>query len=368
MVDRCLATANADLASRATLVDGLDARLVLINPTENVDKYYILQGLEDPSEDGDSRFYSLQSWGRTGTRGDCKITGPTDKDSVVQTLAKIFREKTGSDWGSLQAGDRVPDGKYWLQRHSAPDQKACWEYYVGDGVDGKRPGWYPYEDDASEEVEMIFAQHEANEREDRTASRVISSGYFSYRVDLSNMKQENTRTGKVRDIRRVFKSSGLGAALKPVRAAMKAMKKRVLKAVTVKKVAMKKPMKAKPKKVKKAMKKPKKKAASIIAKGKRARASVFAGKKQRTKTGLKKADLKKNKDGKIVTKKKSALGKKQFKNVAKWIGACKQARDQLGITGFAAVKKGTPLYNLAKELYPDAKPWVLRQASSESLA
>jgi len=363
MVDRCLAATNADLSARATLVDGLDARLVLINAAENIDKYYVLQGLEDPSADGDSRFYSLQSWGRTGTRGDSKITGPTDKASVATLLAKIFREKTGSEWGTLQPGDRVPDGKYWLQRQSVPDQKACWEYYVGDGVDGKRPGWYPYEDDASEEVESIFAQHEANERDSRTASRVISSGYFSYRVDLTNLKQENTRTGKARDIRRVFKSSGLGAALKPARKAMKAAPARAMKAV--KKVSMK----AKPKKAmkaKKAMKKPSKKV-STIAKGKRARAAVFAGKKTKTKTGLKKSDLMKNKEGKTVTKKQSALGKRNFKNVAKWISACKQARDELGITGFAAVKKGTPLYEKAKELYPEAKPWT-RKASSSSLA
>merc|ERR1712216_199625 len=192
-----------------------------------------------------------------------------------------------------------------------------------------------------------------NERDSRTASRVISSGYFSYRVDLANLKQENTRTGKVRDIRRVFKSSGLGAALKPARTAMKAAPVRAMKAMkvmraapvramksmkaarVVKKVSMKaKVMKAKPMKAmkaKKAMKKPSKKV-SIIAKGKRARAAVLAGKKTKTKTGLKKSDLMKNKEGKIVTKKQSALGKKNFKNVAKWISACKQARDELGIT------------------------------------
>jgi len=114
---------------------------------------------------------------------------------------------------AAQAGEAVTlglvfdaDGQ-WLQREPVPDQKACWEYYVGDGV----PGWYPFEDKASEEVESIYAQHEA--------SGVISSGYYSYRVDMTNLKQENTRSGNVRDIRRVFKSIDLGAALKPARKA-----------------------------------------------------------------------------------------------------------------------------------------------------
>merc|ERR1719502_1415766 len=111
--------------------------------------------------------------------------------------------------------------------------------------------------------------------------------------------------------------------------------------------------------MKKTMKAMKAMKVSKIAKGKRARSSVWNGKKEKTQTGLKKADLKKNKEGKIVTKKRSASGKASFKNVAKWIGACKQARDVLGLKGFVAVKKGTPLYLKAKGLYPDATPHVL---------
>ena len=72
--------------------------------------------------------------------------------------------------------------------------------------------------------------------------------------------------------------------------------------------------------------------------------------------------LKKNKEGKLVTKKMSEAGRKSFANVACWISACKQARKELGITGFVAVKKGTPLYKKAKELYPTAKPHVLKRS------
>merc|ERR1719222_1202715 len=83
-----------------------------------------------------------------------------------------------------------------------PDLQAKWEYYVDDGVDGKRPGWYPYVTSASDEVEELYAQHVANGCDARTSVRLVRSGYFSYKVDLDSMTQRNTRTGKQRTIRR----------------------------------------------------------------------------------------------------------------------------------------------------------------------
>merc|ERR1719189_858054 len=85
---------------------------------------------------------------------------------------------------------------------------------------------------------------------------------------------------------------------------------------------------------------------------------VLSGKKVKTKKGLKKADLMKSKSAnKIVSKKKSAAGKDSFnKNIASWVAACKKAREELGITGFVAIKKNTPLYNKAKELMSSANP------------
>ena len=47
---------------------------------------------------------------------------------------------------------------------------------------------------------------------------------------------------------------------------------------------------------------------SVIAKGKMAKSVVFRGSKAKTSGGLKKSDLKKNKNGKIVSAKKSAAG------------------------------------------------------------
>merc|ERR1712224_176842 len=96
----------------------------------------------------------------------------------------------------------------------------------------------------------------------------------------------------------------------------------------------------------------KKKTVSKIAKGKLAKAMVLRGSKEKTATGLKKSDLMRNKNGKIVSKKKSALAKKMFAStVGPWMQAVKKARAALKIKGFVAIKKGSPLYIKAKEFF-----------------
>ena len=77
-----------------------------------------------------------------------------------------------------------------------------------------------------------------------------------------------------------------------------------------------------------------------------AKRHAFAGKLSKTIGGLTKGDLVKTKSGKIVSKKASLRGKKN-----PWIAACKAARSALKIKGFSVIKKGTPLYKKAKELY-----------------
>ena len=101
----------------------------------------------------------------------------------------------------------------------------------------------------------------------------------------------------------------------------------------------------------KAMRAMKKKAVSKIAKGKMARSVVFRGTKAKTASGLFKTDLMKSKSGKIVSKKQSAAGKKAYANIKGWTVAVQKARKALGVKGFVAVKKGTPLYKKAKELF-----------------
>merc|ERR1719416_110581 len=78
---------------------------------------------------------------------------------------------------------------------------------------------------------------------------------------------------------------------------------------------------------------------SVIAKGKRAKSSVFRGTKVKTSGGLKKTDLKKNKNGKVVSKKASDAAKKKkgYSKISKWGKATSLARKQLNIKGFCAV-------------------------------
>ena len=90
---------------------------------------------------------------------------------------------------------------------------------------------------------------------------------------------------------------------------------------------------------------------SKFAKGKMAKSVVFRGTKTATLSGLTKANLMRNKNGKIVSRKQSANGKKAYARIKGWTLAVTKARKELGVKGFVAVKKGTPLYKKAKEFY-----------------
>merc|ERR1712166_905017 len=68
--------------------------------------------------------------------------------------------------------------------------------------------------------------------------------------------------------------------------------------------------------------------------------TVFKGSKAKTSGGLSKADLIKNKNGKNA-----------YKNIKGWTVAVQKAKKALGVKGFIAIKKGTPVYKKAKELY-----------------
>ena len=115
----------------------------------------------------------------------------------------------------------------------------------------------------------------------------------------------------------------------------------VMKAAMKKAGAMKKAMKAKK--------------VSVVARGRGAKARVFSGIKERTSGGLKKDGLTKNKFGKVVSKKRSAVAKKNFaKSLKTWSDAVKAARKALGLTGFVAIggksAAGKALYAKAKSL------------------
>ena len=81
------------------------------------------------------------------------------------------------------------------------------------------------------------------------------------------------------------------------------------------------------------------------------RGQVWRGTRHHTNGQHTKAMLMKNKRGKVITRKSHAAGKRAYKNIRGWVAAVKKARKALGVTGFCAVKKGTALYNKAREFY-----------------
>merc|ERR1711957_581962 len=93
-----------------------------------------------------------------------------------------------------------------------------------------------------------------------------------------------------------------------------------------------------------------------VAKGCGAMTRVFGGSKQKTVGGLTKDKLTKNRAGKVVSKAKSAAGKKHFGKspLKKWCDALKKARKALGSKGFVPMggktAAGKALYAKAKSL------------------
>merc|ERR1712024_92566 len=101
------------------------------------------------------------------------------------------------------------------------------------------------------------------------------------------------------------------------------------------------------------------KKSSKIARGKLAKVSVFRGTKEKTASGMTKEKLTKNKNGKVVSKAKSAAAKKRYASgIGRWIKACQAARKALNIKGFAIVggktAQGKALHAKAKALYTSA--------------
>merc|ERR1719162_1240476 len=95
---------------------------------------------------------------------------------------------------------------------------------------------------------------------------------------------------------------------------------------------------------------------SVFAKGRGAKARVFAGRKVKTTGGLTKANLIKNKNGKVVSKAASARAKAAYARggLKKWADAVKKARKALGVVGFVPIggksAAGKALYAKAKSL------------------
>ena len=109
---------------------------------------------------------------------------------------------------------------------------------------------------------------------------------------------------------------------------------------------------SKPRKAKRSARKVKRRTKKKIIGSKR---RVWSGTAHCTRGGLTKKDLCVNKRGKIVSKRKFLLGKKAFQGIKGWLKALKQARKELGLTGFVACRRGTEYYRVAMKYYRKQK-------------
>merc|ERR1719359_772403 len=93
---------------------------------------------------------------------------------------------------------------------------------------------------------------------------------------------------------------------------------------------------------------------SKVARGRFAKALVLRGSKEKTVGGLKRDGLMRNKRGKVVSKKASAVGKQRFRNIEAWVSSVVAARKALQVTGFVAINgkslQGKALYVKSKAL------------------
>uniref|UniRef100_A0A7S1WXK8 NAD(+) ADP-ribosyltransferase n=1 Tax=Alexandrium catenella TaxID=2925 RepID=A0A7S1WXK8_ALECA len=177
-----------------------DVELVLNDPEKGKDRFYALQLLADKAEK--SKFWFVQNWGRTGMDGAVRVDGPTDDIHDAKIMfKKKYRQKTGNVWGQVDATFVEEAGKYKLlnkdERKEAPGK---WQYYLHNKVDGKKLGWYEYEEDAAKNMEKYWRQYNTNEG---LGVRFVQSDYFKYEVNFTDMIQTNTKSGMRRVIRRV---------------------------------------------------------------------------------------------------------------------------------------------------------------------
>ena len=160
-------------------------------------------------------YYCVNHWGRTGAKGQSQTEGPFSgasggKEQCVDAMHKSFKSKTSFSYDQRNKAAAAPKpGKYAWVKHNYGAAKAAkkkgdavlWQYYVDDGVAGKATAWYDYDADNSEHVENAGVERSANPWM-AVRTFISESSGFEYQVDFDGMTQKNTRTGKVRQVRR----------------------------------------------------------------------------------------------------------------------------------------------------------------------
>mmetsp|Transcript_128963 Transcript_128963/g.401195 ORF Transcript_128963/g.401195 Transcript_128963/m.401195 type:complete len:142 (+) Transcript_128963:97-522(+) len=122
----------------------------------------------------------------------------------------------------------------------------------------------------------------------------------------------------------------------------------------------------------KAMKAMKAKRVSKVARGRFAKALVFRGRKEKTVGGVTKDGLMRNRRGRIVSKRASAIGKRRYANIEDWTEAVMEARKSLHTQGFVAINgktlHGKALYLKAKSLRQERRRGGSGSSCSSGLA
>ncbi len=223
IVDPASGLIGAVVFDPTTPATALDVMLVLVEDTS--DRYYIIQCITNAK----GEFYTFTRWGATGKAGLNQLFGPFKTiDEAKVIFCEKFDEKTGNDWDTVAMnlnvkvkagrGKKAAAGKF-IKKAGMYDMLAQntaaavanaqtagikWEYYVDDNVAGKTNGWHPYDKENIGVMEEIFNAQQQNPHANLN-NRIVSSDSsgYSYRIDLTKMKQANTATNKSRDIRRV---------------------------------------------------------------------------------------------------------------------------------------------------------------------
>jgi len=194
---------NAQVHAEGDII--FDVEMVEKDDAKNMDKFYDMQVIHLPDyvSFGSGQYVCFQHWGRTGTAGQIKKDEPCSEASkATKVFEAKFKEKSGYAWGEAPHSP-AKAGKYMvLQRMKVDADAHTWEYYVDKPVDGKRPGWYPYDAAAVVNMERFHAQFQSNTE---MGTRYVYSGTWNYEVDFTRMQQTNIDhpNHTTRQIRRV---------------------------------------------------------------------------------------------------------------------------------------------------------------------
>lgn len=112
-------------------------------------------------------FFFFHRSGQSGSVGRSLKCQHNAEDSAIAAFSAAFRLKTGWDWSKSREYKPVAGRFEWLSGNDGGCAKTRrtspkWQYYVDDGVDAKRTGWYDFSEEGSQGVEEVYQEHKNN--------------------------------------------------------------------------------------------------------------------------------------------------------------------------------------------------------------